>query len=318
MRKDMPEKILVASGGDGPEREVSLASGEAVTRGLLQGGYRAEQVLLRRGVDILEHIKEPDKTLVFIALHGDWGEDGTFQAFLEMHGMAYTGTGPQGCMIAMQKGLTKLLFEHQGIPTPEWYEWEDTEVFREKLWIREKLQGPGLVVKPQSCGSTVGISVVHSPEELEEAVAYARKFDPRLLLEEYIPGRELTVAVWDGGDGAESMPIVEIRPKSGFYSYDSKYTRGATEYLAPAPLPEDTTQKIARSAVAAHRAVQAQVYSRTDLRLSPQGEPFFLEVNTAPGMTGTSLVPKAAAARGWDFPELLSRIVQSSWRIREF
>ena len=318
MKRDMPEKVLVASGGDGAEQEVSLASGEAVTRGLLQGGYRAEQVILQRGTDILEHIEQRESTLVFIALHGDWGENGTFQAFLEMHRIAYTGTGSQGCMMAMEKGLTKLLFEHGGIPTPEWFAWEGEAEPLEKEWVLKKLQGPGLVVKPRSCGSTVGISVVHSSKELEEAVRYAQQFDSRVLVEEYIPGRELTVAVWDGEKGAESMPIVEIRPKSGFYSYDSKYTKGATEYLAPAPLSEEIAQKVARYAVAAHQAVHAQVYSRTDLRLSPQGEPFFLEVNTAPGMTGTSLVPKASAARGWDFPELLSRIVKTSWKIRGY
>ncbi len=317
MKKDMPEKVLVASGGEGPEREVSLASGEAVTRGLVLGGYDAEQVILRKGTDILEFVRNREDVLVFIALHGDWGENGIFQAFLEMHGIAYTGTGPQGCMRAMEKRLTKFLFEHRGIPTPWWFAWEDEEEPWKKKGVLEKLEEPGLVIKPESCGSTVGISVVHSPKELEKAVAYAKRFDSRVLAEEYIPGQELTVAVWDEGHGAESMPIVEIRPKSGFYSYDSKYTRGATEYLVPAPLSEEITRKIARYAAAAHEAVGAQVYSRADLRLSPRGEPFFLEVNTAPGMTGTSLVPKAAAAWGWDFPELVSRISRASWEMRK-
>ncbi len=309
---------MVASGGEGPEREVSLASGEAITRALLAGGYEAERVVLHKASDILPFVGKKEEILVFIALHGSWGENGVFQAFLEMHGLAYTGTGPRGCMMAMEKNLSKLLFVQHHIPTPWWCEgfsdacpWKDSS-------LMHHLETEGLVVKPESCGSTVGISVVHSPEELEEAVRYARQFDSRILLEAYIPGRELTVTVWDEGTRAESMPIVEIRPKSGFYSYDSKYTKGATEYLAPAPLSEEMTERIRRYALEAHRAVQAQVYSRADVRLSPGGEPFFLEVNTAPGMTDTSLVPKAAAAWGWDFPELVSRIVEVSWKIRGF
>ncbi len=318
MKKEVPMKILVASGGEGPEREVSLASGEAVTRGLLEGGYEAKQIVLSQALDILEKVEDAKNTLVFIALHGSWGENGIFQSFLEMHRLAYTGTGPRGCMMAMEKNLTKLLFTQKNIPTPWWSELSPDESFRKSPLLLQKLEEAGLVVKPESCGSTVGISVVRSPEELDEAVAYAKRFDSRILVEEYIPGRELTVAVWDDGTTAESLPVVEIRPKSGFYSYDSKYTKGATEYLAPAPLSEEMTEKIGEYARKAHKAVQAQIYSRGDLRLSPEGKPFFLEVNTAPGMTDTSLVPKAAAARGWSFSELVCRIAETSWKIRRF
>jgi len=169
-----------------------------------------------------------------------------------------------------------------------------------------------VVVKPACCGSTVGVSILDDPAGLSVAARRALCYDDAMLVEKYIPGREITVTVWQEESRIFALPAVEIKPKKGFYTYDAKYVTGSTDYFCPAPLDENIDSAVARAALEAHLALGCRVYSRVDLRLSTEGEPFVLEVNTAPGMTATSLVPKAAAAFGWSFAELCGRIVSNS------
>ena len=311
------KEVVVAFGGVGPEREVSLASGTAVLEGFRSRNRKARGVDVRSLRDAWELVASARSCVVFVALHGAWGEDGRFQALLEMGEVPYTGTGPGGCALAMDKVASKAIFQEQGIPVA----WSRGVLEGENPWsvpeVRQRVEaGRRLVVKPARCGSTVGISVVTDRKELEEGVTYARNFDKKILVEDFVPGREITVAVWEGERGPETLPPVEIQPREGFYSYAAKYTAGASTYLVPAPLSAAEDERVRRAAIGAHRAVGCAVYSRVDLRLTASGEPRVLEVNTAPGMTATSLVPKAAAARGWSFGELVERIVDRSLACR--
>jgi D-alanine-D-alanine ligase len=169
-----------------------------------------------------------------------------------------------------------------------------------------------IVVKPAGCGSTVGVSIVDDPARFNEAFERAGAYDDAVVAEKYIPGKEITVTVWQELESPEAFPAIEIRPKTGFYTYEAKYVPGHTEYFCPAPMTERTASAVEEAAMNAHSALDCRIYSRVDLRLSPEGGPFVLEVNTAPGMTATSLVPKAAEAFGWTFPELCARIVSNS------
>ena len=311
-------RIMVAYGGDSPEREVSLNSGKAVMQGLGEAGHELVDGCVDRAIDLLERVRAEKPDLVFIALHGGWGEDGRIQSALELMEVPYTGSGPEACTLSMDKTVSKMLFRKRGVPTP----WA-VEIARDGTLeggftmegLREVAREPGLVVKPCCSGSTVGVTILKCPDGLEDAILLAGKYSDRVLAEAYIPGKELTVAVWGQGDTTEALPIIEIRPRLAFYTYEAKYTPGSSEYLCPAPLEGEVSEKVREASVKAHRALGCSVYSRVDLRLSPEGEPFVLEVNTAPGMTGTSLVPKAGRAAGWEFPELLSRICEKSLEI---
>ncbi len=316
MPADM-ERILVACGGDSPERDVSLRSGAAVYQALAEDGWPSELLTLQTPKDVLPLLREG--TAVFVALHGGWGEDGRFQALLEMAGVPYTGSGPEGCMCAMDKVVSKLLFRQYGIPTAAFTLLHSGEAHSGAALCalaRRVAEGEILVVKPSGAGSTVGVTIVRKEEELGEAVREAERFGGTVLVEDYIPGKELTVTVWDDGSGPSALPVVEIRPKGTFYTYEAKYTPFSSEYLVPAPLDEKTADKVRRAAVEAHRATRCEIYSRVDLRLDPEGNPWVLEVNAVPGMTATSLVPKAAAAFGWNFPALVGRILRASLRTR--
>jgi D-alanine-D-alanine ligase len=308
-------RILVAYGGDSPEREVSLNSGSAVFEGLAQAGFTLIDGCVKHPAELLEKVRIEGPDLVFIALHGGWGEDGRIQSAFELMDCPYTGSGPEACALAMDKTISKMLFGKRGVPTPWSVEIDSNgeiegNVSLEEL--RKMADRGGLVVKPCCSGSTVGVTILKSADGLEEAVRLAGTFSERVLAEAYIPGKELTVTVWGEGQTAQALPIIEIRPRLAFYTYEAKYTPGSSEYLCPAPLDAEVASRVKAVSIAAHRALGCRVYSRVDLRLSPDGDPYVLEVNTAPGMTGTSLVPKAGRAAGWEFPELLSRIAESS------
>lgn len=347
-------RVVVLYGGTSAERDVSLVSGRAVARALGEAGH---DVLLVDpaegdapvGVDEADwaasiSTEAPPATeeaggavaavsgealakadVVFVALHGGTGEDGTVQGLLELTGKRYTGSGVLGCAVAMDKRLSKLLFVEAGVPTPQW------RVLSRRSGSREAAGSPALpsdltptglaaavsglgdcpvVVKPNDQGSTVGLTVVREERRLPAAVMLAFEYSARVLLERYIPGRELTVAVLDG----EALPVVEIVPKKGLYDYEAKYTHGMSEYVCPAEIPESLATSLGEHAVTAFEALGCRDYARVDFRATGSGEPYCLEVNTCPGMTGTSLVPMAAAAAGIDFPELVSRIVEMACR----
>lgn len=310
--------ILVLVGGESAEREVSLDSGKAIAAALQGAGHEVLSVDAgsdRQELELFTGGKpeqvEPtagvagnlaDYACVFIALHGGSGEDGTLQALLDLAGIRYTGSGARASAIAMDKYRSKLIFTALGIPTPEMSFFGGLE---------EALDHPGnwplpVVVKPNSQGSTVGLSIVRDSDEMQSALELAAKYDHELLVEKYIAGREITVAVL----GDEALPVVEIIPKSGFYDYRAKYVAGESQYVCPAKIPAAVSESAQRYALTAFRALGCAGYARIDFRLDDAGNLYCLELNTLPGMTGTSLVPKAAKAAGIEFPELLQRIIE--------
>lgn len=333
-------EVAVLTGGASAEREVSLATGRAVVDALRERGHtvhavdtargyvpRDEEERLLAGVPGPEppdeaRLEEADRGelsvgvaelpvvreagVAFLALHGGHGEDGHLQAVLEMAGVAYTGTGPLGAAIAMDKRVTKELLVQGGVPTPAWAPPDlPPEEGAERL-------GYPLVVKPASEGSTVGLSVVREPGELEEAVERAARHDDDVLLERFVPGRELTVGIL--GDAA--LPPVEIHPGREIYDYESKYVPGISSYDAPASLPEEASRRLMELGLRAHRLLRQGAYSRVDFRMSPDGEFWCLEGNALPGLTSTSLLPKGARAAGIEFPDLCERIARSPVRPR--
>ena len=313
-------KITVLHGGEGPEREVSLRSGAAVAEALSGQGHEIVLADLRKKEDVFEVFagKRGD-IFAFIALHGGWGEDGTLQAALEMLGVPFSGSGHAACALAMDKTAGKALFRWKGIAVPKGIEAARgcADVTEDDPRVKTLLERSGrLVVKPCCCGSTVGVSILEGGDHMEEAIEDAFRFDPRVIVEEYIPGRELTVTVWDRGKADLCLPVIEIQPRKKFYDYSSKYTPGECEYLVPAPLSEFARRRVEKASLEAHRALGCIGYSRVDLRLDDDGFPVVLEVNTVPGMTATSLVPKAAAAAGITFGEFLDGVILSSLSAR--
>ncbi len=298
------KRVAVLCGGDGREREVSLRSGKAVCDALNDAGFSATFIDLQAMSEI-DKVKSFDGA--FIAMHGDWGEGGQLQAKLEAMNIPYTGSGPTASMSFFKKKTAYEIFTKSGITIPEGLLMPSS--FEE---IISRL-GRDVVVKPCSGGSTVGLSVILglTPEKLDEAVRLAKgSYDSDVMAEQYIPGKEITCAVWERGSKAEALPVIEIVPHTGFYDYSNKYTSGATEYIVPAKsLTHEEFAHVQEMAVRAHEALGCSSYSRSDFRLAPDGKAYILEVNTAPGMTATSLVPKAARAIGVSMSEFVGEIM---------
>ena len=296
------KKIAVLCGGDGQEREVSLRSGAAVCTALNEAGFDAAMIDLK-SMDEIEKIKDFEG--VFIAMHGDWGEGGDLQAKLEAMKIPFTGSGSKASALAMNKIKACELFKNNGIKIPDGLVWSgDCEKIFSAL-------GRDIVVKPSSGGSTVGITILKDAanEDLIKAVKVAQEsYEGEVLIEKYIDGREITAAVWEKDGKIEALPLIEIVPHQGFYDYKNKYTKGATEYIVPAKIDDKDAKIISDMAVKAHEVLGCSGYSRSDFRLSKDGA-YILEVNTAPGMTATSLVPKAAAAVGVSMPEFVKIIM---------
>jgi D-alanine-D-alanine ligase len=287
--------IVVMLGGPSAEREVSLRSGAAVAQALRSLGHEVSEIDPKPGNFILP--KETD--VVFLALHGTYGEDGTVQRQLDRLGVIYTGCDAEASRIAFDKTLTKKLCIKAGVPTAKFLVVES-----EKAVLPTDLQLP-LVVKPVRQGSSVGLQFVGQIGNWQNALAEALKFDSEVLVEEKIIGRETTVGILDG----KPLPVVEVRPKAGSYDYRNKYTAGCTEYFCPADFDSVTTRKIQAAALGAFHAIGGRDYARVDVMVRADGSPVVLEVNTLPGMTETSLLPKAAAAAGLNYAELCQRMI---------
>lgn len=293
------KKIVILCGGPSAEREVSLRSGAAVGRALQSLG--AETILVDPETG---DVRLPERLdFIFNALHGTFGEDGTVQSILDQTGVPYTGEGVEGSRAAFDKIESKKRFIKAGVPTAPYVTRRKGENLELSLPV---------VVKVPCQGSSVGIYIVKEPAELDAALAKAFSQTDTVLVEKFIAGRELTVGVL----GDEALPIIEIRPKGGFYSYENKYTwtnrGGAAEHECPAQLPNGETELVQEAALAAHRALGLQIYSRVDVILDENRLPQVLEVNTIPGMTETSLLPEAAAAAGISMPKLCEKILQLS------
>lgn len=291
-----PLQIVVLSGGPSAEREVSLRSGAAVARALRGLGHGVAEVdpvpgrlALPSGLDV-----------VFLALHGTYGEDGTVQAELEQLGIPYTGCGVEASRLAFDKVATKERCLAAGVPTARFTVLEEASTPWPAGWR------PPVVLKPVCQGSSVGLQFVDDPATFPAALAAALAHDRRVLMEERIIGRETTVGILEG----RALPVVEVRPRAGAYDYRNKYTAGATEYFCPADFDPATAARLQEAALGAFAAVGGRDYARVDVMVRPDGSPVVLEVNTLPGMTETSLLPKAAAAAGLDFPALCGRMVQ--------
>ncbi len=299
------KRIAIAGGGPGSEREISLASAEAVRGALESCGLDLVQMDVR-GPDF----EVPEGVdLVYNLIHGTFGEDGDFQELLEKRGIAYTGAGVESSRLAFDKFLSKERFSSHGVPTPA------HEVLDLDERDRPEMEFP-LVVKPACEGSSVGVHLVREESGWAAALEDASRFGKRLLIEKLIDGKELTVGILDG----ETLPVVHIQPRSGFYDMKNKYPwlleEGGTDYFCPAQLGEGRTEKVQGAALAAHRALGVEIYSRVDLLLDGEGEPWVLEVNTIPGMTESSLLPKAAKEAGIDFAALCLRIAELSFALR--
>jgi D-alanine-D-alanine ligase len=298
--------IAVLMGGPGSEREVSLATGQGVSKALRSLGVevtdvdvRDENFALPKGVE-----------LAFIALHGTFGEDGQVQRILEQRGVPYTGEGVEESEVAFNKIRSKEKFREHGITTPEW------EVV--PVGVRPRMAVPFVLKAPRQ-GSTVGIYIIKSEDQIGPAMKGAAEYDRELLVEKFVAGRELTIGIL----GEQALPIIEIIPKGGFYDFTNKYpflnpqAGGSAQHVCPAHIEPGLTREIQDLALRAHRALGLQVYSRVDVLLPPEGSPTVLEVNTIPGMTEASLLPEAAAAAGINYVDLCRRIIELSGARRE-
>jgi D-alanine-D-alanine ligase len=293
-------KIAVLKGGMSAERDISLVTGASVAKALRASGHDVTEIDV--GADLPAQLEKAAPRSVFIALHGRWGEDGTVQGLLEIMGIPYTGSGVTASALAMDKVLSKVVFTAYGVPTPEFQVLKPGESAADV-----KLSAP-LVAKPPREGSTIGIAIAKCEEEIAGAIHVARAHAKTILIEKFIRGRELTVAVLDG----KPLPIVEITPESGFYDYESKYTPGRTRYTCPAKLDAETAGKVSEAGRRAYEVLGCSGAARVDVLLDSNDNPWVLEVNTIPGMTPTSLLPKAAAAAGIDFETLVDRIVKEA------
>lgn len=298
-------KIAVLKGGPGSERAVSLKSAESVTEALRSLGADVLEI------DVTSHeVTVPADVLIAVnMIHGTFGEDGELQALLEQQGVAYTGAGVATSQVAFDKVLSKRKFLDAGVPTPR------SQVLRLDGEDQLELALP-VVVKPPCEGSSVGVFIVRTKEELAAALEGSKKYGTETLVEEFIEGRELTVGVL----GDEALPVIHIEPVSGFYDINNKYPwmsgTGKTLYHCPADLDARVTDRVQRAALAAMKAIGVEVYGRVDVMLNRDGEPYVLEINTIPGMTVSSLLPKAARVAGLDFPQLMERIIELSLKAR--
>jgi D-alanine-D-alanine ligase len=295
-------KIGVLAGGNSAERDVSLSSGKAISDACKDLGY---DVL---SLDSQDDIKSliPDLLsvdVVFNGLHGGDGENGVIPGFLQSLGVRFTGSGNESSAICMDKRVSKALVHRKDILTPNWIALSSGD----DVPMDHDLGYP-VVVKPNSQGSTIGLTIVQDQSELADAVALARQYDSVVLIEAFIAGREITISII----GDTAYPIVEIVPSHELYDYECKYTQGMTDYFCPANLSEEITKSIQASALKIHKLLGCRHYSRVDFRLDETNKVWFLEVNTLPGMTETSLVPKSAAAAGLSFPELIQTIINEA------
>lgn len=309
-------RILVLLGGSSAEREVSLSSGGRVAAALRERGHTVTEADPEKDpLAVLGVARAAD--VVWMALHGGAGEDGTIQALFDLAGVTYTGSGHLASALAMDKDLSKHLFRAAGVSTPDWRMLTAADapaLWQGAAFARESFAALGapVVVKPSKQGSTVGLSVVKAAGGLAAAITEAFKHDDEVMLEAYVPGRELTVGVL----GEMVLPVGEIIPKHEIYDYECKYVPGMAEEIFPAKIPETVRDEAQRLAMRAYAALKLSGCARIDFRLHPDGGLHCLEANTLPGMTGTSLVPQAAQAAGIGFPELCERIALDAVRTR--
>lgn len=297
-------RIGVLKGGLSSEREISLRTGEGIERALAERGYDVVGIDWSEERDLASALRSERVEVVWNALHGTYGEDGCVQGLLESLRIPYTGSAVAASAVAMDKVLSKKIFEKEGIPTPRW---RQVSTAPEAAAAAREFGYP-VVVKPSREGSTVGVSIVRDEGALQAALETAGRCHGVTVMEEYVPGKEISVAILD----EEVLGTVEIRARDGFYDYNAKYKSGDTEYLVPAPLPPVADREARREALRAHLSLGCAAHNRVDARVSPEGRTYVLEVNTLPGMTERSLLPKIAAHAGIDYAALVERILATA------
>jgi D-alanine-D-alanine ligase len=326
-------KIALLLGGSSSERAISKSSSSSIYKALLALGYETvlidpaygknqpkvpeaffsekdfSEVSTRNYLEAVNSTLFDDIDIAFLGLHGKWGEDGIIQSMLEVRGIKYTGSKVMSSAVAMDKAMSKIIFMQSNVSTPKWFmvEKKNSNIEKVKKYIDEKIGYP-CIIKPNDEGSTVGLTVCNSPSDIDMGLKSSFEYSQKTMIEEFIEGRELTVAILDKA----ALPVLEIKPKSGLYDYKSKYTKGMSEYFVPADIPEDVVKSLQKDSLKAFNAIGCSVYGRIDFRLNKNNQFFCLEINTLPGMTSTSLVPKMAKAAGITFEELIDRIIKLS------
>ena len=295
-----PKKIAVLMGGPGEEKDVSLKSGQAIKKALNHNGYDVTSIILDTKLEkLVKDLLSVD--LVFLGLHGNIGENGTIQGFLDALGIIYTGSGTLSSAIFIDKNISKIIAKNNGIMTPKWNLCNTA--------IHDAKMNYPVIVKPNGQGSTVGLQIAHNESELKPALEYAFNYDNSVLVEEYIQGRELTVMLIDG----KAQPVCEIIPSHEFYDYECKYTAGMSKYICPAEIDDNISNYVKKISENLFDLLKCENYSRADFRMDDQNKFWFLEMNTLPGMTDTSLAPMSALAAGISFNELIDKIVMHAW-----
>ncbi|MBN1595798.1 D-alanine--D-alanine ligase [candidate division FCPU426 bacterium] len=294
-------KIIVVMGGVSPEREISLLTGQAMLKALQAEKVNVLGVDIRRKTDLLEVVKRRPEVVVN-GLHGPGGEDGLLQGMLEWFGIPCTGSGLLASALAMNKNAAKLLMRGAGLPTADWMLHTPGDPIPKRLALP-------VVVKPNRQGSAIGVSLVRQQKRLAEALAHARQFGEEVVLEKYLPGKEISVGVLQG----RALPVIEIVPKKDFYDYEAKYVAGMSEHIIPARLPAGVTRLVQTLAERAAAVLGCKGTPRIDMIISSAGKVNILEVNTLPGMTATSLLPEAARYAGLSFTEVVLRLILDAW-----
>jgi D-alanine-D-alanine ligase len=301
-------RIGVLMAGPSTEKKISLKSGHAVLAALKGAGFKAVPIIVKSDSikDNLELIKSRNIDCAFIALHGRFGEDGGIQRILGMLNIPYTGSGVKASQLAMDKIASRKIFAKHGLDVPRY------KILDKKNKTNKGLRGFSLplVIKPATHGSSIGLSIISDFKDLHKAVNLAFKFDNRIIIEEYIKGRELTVGILE----EVALPVIEIVPKHSFFDYQAKYKNGLTDYIVPAKLNPLIAKKVSQAALSAHKLLGCFGCSRADIILDNKNNPYVLEVNTIPGMTSTSLLPKAAGKTGVDFLSLCVKLIKLAYQ----
>ncbi len=301
-------------GGASTERDVSLSTGRQISKALKDKGFVVSEI--DPAEEFIGSLNEFQPDVVFIALHGKFGEDGTIQGLLEILGYIYTGSGVMASALAMNKVVSKKIFIAEGIETPLYHSFTREEIAgkeRARDEIGDQLMFP-VIVKPACQGSTIGITRANNETELGHALEHALQFDDLIIVEQFITGMEVTASVL-GTANPEVLPLIEIVSETGFYDYNAKYSKGMSRHVIPARIPPSIALKIERMALRAYQAFDCRQFARVDFMVSEDNIPYVLEVNTIPGLTETSLFPDAARAVGIAFPDLVARLVNEAWTL---
>lgn len=325
-------KVALLAGGTSGEREISLNSAKGALDALTEAGYQVTQLDTANKSDLKKLIDE-DYDVAFLALHGKGGEDGSMQGFLQTIGIPYTCSDIWGSAVSIDKSRAKVFYEKSGVPTPKSMVVTSEALFPEGATVedksnmagdaREKLHdlaaaitaqlGQKVAVKAATEGSSIGVFIVEGTDAVAQAIEEALRIDDKVLLEQYIAGRELTCVVGGSGEKAQALPVIEIVPKNDFYDIESKYAPGGCKHICPAPISDEETAAVQKYAVMAQRALGVGGFARTDFLLDANGDPWALETNTIPGMTATSLLPDAAEVAGISFPQLVTLMIQMAF-----